>query len=94
MNHPPGKRTINRDEFVKLFRNSFYFLQASRIKDELLFGFFETIDTDHDGLITFNQYIAWVKDFLAPAEFLVDIYYFELDDMSSQLGLGMITEYV
>lgn len=33
MSYPHGKRTINVDEFVRLFRNSFYFLKVSRIKD-------------------------------------------------------------
>lgn len=29
----PGKKYIDRDEFVRLFRTSFYFLKVSRIKD-------------------------------------------------------------
>lgn len=81
-NHPPGKKTINRDEFVRLFRNSFYFLNVSRIQDELLWGFFAKIDTDNDGLISFDQYIEWVKSFLCPHLFNIDVYYFELDDLA------------
>ena len=90
-NHPPGKKTINRDEFVRLFRHSFYFLNVSRIQDELLWGHFAKIDTDNDGLITFDQYIEWLKSFLCPAAFNTDSYYFELDDAALGLGNGLIT---
>lgn len=91
-NHPPGKKTINRDEFVRLFRNSFYFLNVSRIQDELLWGFFAKIDTDNDGLISFDQYIEWVKSFLVPHVFNTDVYYFELDDLALGLGNRLITD--
>lgn len=91
MSYPPGKRTIDRDEFVRLFRNTFYFLKVSRIRDELLWGFFDIIDTNKDGLITFNEYLEWVLNFLCPGTLLVDIYYFDLDDMALSAGLNMIT---
>ena len=94
MNHPPGKRTLDRDEFVRLFKNSFYFLNVSRIKDELLWGFFAKIDKNNDGLISFQEYIRWVLDFLSPFNFLVDYYYFELDDMSLALGNNIISDEV
>ena len=92
MSYPPGKRTIDLDEFVMLFRNSFYFLKVSRIKDELLWGFFDKIDFDKTGLISLEEYIDWVKDFLSPSSNFVDNYYFELDDMSLEIGLNMITD--
>ena len=33
MHYPPGKRTMDRDEFVRLFKNTFYFLSVSKIRD-------------------------------------------------------------
>ena len=89
--HAPGKKTLSLDEFIKLFRNTFYFLNVSRIKDELLAGFFRIIDTDHDGLITIIQYLDWVKNFLCPAVIHTDGFYFDLDDMSLALGNNVIT---
>lgn len=76
MSCPPGKRLIDRDEFVRLFRNSFYFLKVSRIKDELLWGFFKRIDLDEDGFIDFDEYIEWVLWFLCPNILGNDEYYF------------------
>lgn len=92
MGCPPGKKLIDRDEFVRLFKNSFYFLKVSRIKNELLWGFFDRIDLDQDGLIDFDEYIEWVQWFLCPNILGNDEYYFQLDDMSLAIGNNMITD--
>lgn len=69
-------------------------MKVSRIKDDLLWGFFAKIDTDNDGLISFNQYLHWLKTFLCPATFSTDAFYFELDDMASAHGNHLITSEV
>lgn len=89
--NPSARRLLNRDQFIQLFRSSFAFLNVSRIQDELLWGFFAVIDTDRDGYITFEQYILWLKDFLSPASYRGDIYYFELDDADLSIGSRLIT---
>lgn len=89
---PSMRRVLNRDQFVELFKSSFVFLATSRIHNELLWRFFGMIDTDRDGVITFDQYIAWLKLFLCPAQYRGDAYYFDLDDMDLSLGSTMIME--
>lgn len=86
------RRVLNRDQFVELFKSSFVFLSTSRIQDELLWRFFKRIDTDGDGLISFEQYIVWLKSFLCPALYRGDSYYFDLDDMGLELGSNMILD--
>jgi hypothetical protein len=63
--HHPKKRTLTRDEFILLFKRSFNILGAQRISDKLLSLFFSAIDTNHDGLITYGEYLEWVIKFLA-----------------------------
>lgn len=89
--NPGMRKLLNRDQFVQLFRSSFSFLSVSRIKDELLWGFFTVIDTDRDGYISFDQYIIWLKDFLCPSNYRGDTYYFELDDADLAIGGWLIT---
>lgn len=91
---PGMRRVLNRDQFVQLFRSSFSFLSISRVQDELLWGFFAVIDTDRDGLISFEHYILWLKDFLSPFGYRGDTYYFELDDADLSIGRRAITEIV
>ena len=59
--NPTMKRVLTRDQFITLFRSSFGFLAVSRIKNDLFWGFFSKIDTDRDGLISFEQYMAWLR---------------------------------
>lgn len=90
--NPGMRRVLNRDQFVQLFRSSFSFLSVSRIQDELLWGFFNKIDTTRSGFITFEQYIAWLLDFLSPSNYRGDTYYFELDDLDLSFGNRMILD--
>ena len=91
INYMPGKGFVERDEFTTLFRSSFPFLKVARVKEELMWGFFNQIDTDNDGWISFDEYLQWVKSFLCPVTFETDSFYFELDDMSLPSGNGLIT---
>jgi Ca2+-binding EF-hand superfamily protein len=51
---------------------------------------FEKIDADHDGWISFAQYLHWVKYFFAAAVYNGLEYYFEEDDMALDKGDGWI----
>lgn len=53
-NHGISKKTLNKDEFVILFRNSFKVFEVSRIRPEFLYRVFAKIDKNNDGLITFE----------------------------------------
>ena len=53
-NHGVTKKTLNKDEFVILFRNSFKVYEISRIRPEFLWRVFAKIDKNEDGLITFE----------------------------------------
>lgn len=47
-------RRINHEEFRELLKN----LEAEMSDDEASIGF-EEIDTDNDGLIDFDEFLAW-----------------------------------
>lgn len=53
-NHPSNQKALNQDEFIILLRNTFKFLNIIRVKTSLLMLIFAKIDTNHDGLITFD----------------------------------------
>lgn len=63
--HHPKKRTLTREEFILLFKRSYNILGAARISDRLLSAFFTALDTNHDGLITYAQYLRWIINFLS-----------------------------
>lgn len=64
-NHTSEKKTLNAEEFVILFRNSFKFVNIGRVRKSLLLAIFAKIDKNNDGLITLAEYLDWVKRFLA-----------------------------
>lgn len=64
-NHPQTKKHLNFEEFYHLLRNSFKFLKISRVRRHILELIFKKIDTNNDGLISFVQYLDWVKRYLA-----------------------------
>lgn len=43
-----------------------------------------------DGLISFNEYLEWVKNFLAASSYFGMQYYLEEDDSSLPIGADMI----
>lgn len=79
-NHSNTKKSINFDEFLLLFKNSFNFLGIGRIKKFILSLIFQKIDKNHDGLITFDEYLEWVKKYLAVGVNRGEEYYTREDD--------------
>lgn len=79
-NPPASKKTLTRDEFVRVLCNSFSFLRLDLFKKSILYKIFEKIDTDHDGLISYEQYLLWVKNFLCVVRYFGDEYYVPEDD--------------
>jgi Ca2+-binding EF-hand superfamily protein len=74
------RKTLTRDEFALLLKNSFSFLKLVQFKDSILFKMFERIDKDHNGLISYDEYLDWVKSFLAVPHYFGDEFYVEEDD--------------
>lgn len=64
-NYPAGKKTLKWEEFVILLKNTFAFLRLAQFKNTILFKIFVKIDKNQDGLITFDDYLDWVRRFLA-----------------------------
>lgn len=79
-NNSVSKRTLNRDEFVIVLVNSFEFASLLRFKKAILYRIFEKIDKNHDGLISFEEYLDWVKRFLAVLKYFGDEFYVPEDD--------------
>lgn len=65
-------------------------LEVERVSDRLLWKFFEKIDTNKDGLISFGEYLAWVSDFLAVLAYFGLEYYIVEDDEDLAIGADMI----
>jgi len=92
LQHPHGERKLEFADFLTLFRNSFACLQAHRVSERLLRKFFNLIDANHDGWISFAEYLQWVKNFLSVLVYNGVEYYFEEDDEALALGNGWILE--
>lgn len=60
--------------------NSFEFASLLRFKKGILYKIFEKIDKNHDGLISFEEYLDWVKRFLAVLKYYGDEFYVLEDD--------------
>ena len=53
-NRESSKRTLDRDEFVRLLKNTFSFLKLDNFKNSILYKIFEKIDKNHDELISYD----------------------------------------
>ncbi len=53
-NHGVTTKTLNKDQFVVLFKNSFRAFDVSRIRADFLHKVFAKIDKNNDGLISFE----------------------------------------
>lgn len=92
-NHPASKRMINREEFVIILNNSFKFLAIAKVRNELLYAIFAKIDKNRDGFITFDEFLDWVKRFLAVIENRGDEFY-TLEDDNANGGSIIIVDII
>jgi hypothetical protein len=74
------RKTLTRDEFALLLKNSFSFLKLGQFKNSILFKMFEPIDKDHNGLISYDEYLDWVKRFPSVPHYFGDEFYVEEND--------------
>ena len=79
-NNPISKKTLNRDEFILILKNSYIFAKLDKFKQAILYKIFAKIDKNNDGLITFEEYLDWVKRFLAVVRYIGDEFYVAEDD--------------
>jgi Ca2+-binding EF-hand superfamily protein len=86
----PNQRCLNRDEFIHVFKSSYSILNMDRVSSRLLMRFFDKIDTNKDGHISFKQYLNWIKKFLAVHSYFGLMYYVEEDDADLPIGADMI----
>lgn len=70
INRQSSRRSLNKDEFVRLLRSSYSFLNLDTFKTSILHKIFAKIDKNNDGLISYDEYLDWVRRFLS-----VDKYY-------------------
>jgi hypothetical protein len=84
--HHPHKRTLTREEFTLLFKRSYNILGAQRITDKLLTLFFAALDTNHDGKITYAEYINWIINFLIVPKYFGSLRLVE-DSPPDRLGM-------
>lgn len=94
LQHPHGERRLQLAHFITLFKNSFACLQAHRVSDRLLTKFFERIDSNKDGWISFAEYLQWVKYFLCVVLYNHLDWYLEEDDEALAIGNGWISDEV
>lgn len=78
--HNISKKVLNKDEFVILFRNSFKTFEVARIRADFLWKVFGKIDKNNDGLISFDEYLDWVKRFLSVLKYFGDEFWVTPDD--------------
>lgn len=71
---------MNRDEFILVLKNSYIFAKLDKFKKVILYKIFAKIDKNNDGLITFEEYLDWVKRFLAVLRYFGDEFYVPEDD--------------
>ena len=76
----PGKKSLNKDEFILLLINTFGFANMKKFKTSILYKIFAKIDKNQDGLISFEEYLDWVRRFLAVLKYFGDEFYVEEDD--------------
>lgn len=80
VNRDPSKRTLTCDDFKLLLKNTFSFLKLDSFKDSILEKIFARIDKNHDGLISYEDYLDWVKRFLAVPHYYGDEFFVPEDD--------------
>ena len=81
-NNQVGKKTINCEEFILIVINSFEFAKLSKFRASILCKIFAKIDKNCDGLITLDEYLDWVKRFLAVLKYFGDEFWVNEDDAS------------
>lgn len=57
---PIGKNSLTSQEFRLIFREAYHFLKTLDKSDTLLNTIFNELDTNHDGLVAYKEFMTWV----------------------------------
>ena len=85
-NHANLQKTLNSEEFLIVLRNTFKFLNILRVKSSILLLIFAKIDKNNDGLISYDEYLRWIKYYIAVDLNRGDEYYLAEDDDAIEGG--------
>lgn len=75
--HNLTQKTLSKDEFSTLFKNTYHFLALGRIRSSFLDLLYKIIDQNHDGVVSYDEYLDWVKRFIAVQKYFGDEFYFK-----------------
>lgn len=75
------KKTLSKEEFNVLFKNTYQFLSLGRIKLSFLTQLYTVIDQNQDGVVSYEEYLDWIKRFIAVSKYFGDEFYFQEDDL-------------
>lgn len=73
---------ISPEEFIVILRNCYKFLSISRVRAKILLVIFAKIDKNNDGFITFDEFLDWIKRYIAVEINRGDEWYTKEDDAS------------
>jgi hypothetical protein len=66
------QKILSKDQFNVLFKNTYQFLALGRMKLSFLDKLYLIIDQNHDGMVTYEEYLDWIRRFVAVQKYFGD----------------------
>lgn len=80
------QKVLTKDQFNVLFKNTYQFLALGRMKISFLDKLYLVVDQNHDGIVTYQEYLDWIRRFIAVPKYFGDEFYFKEDDLDLDSG--------